>query len=54
MKVPMKTNLGNQNGQTLVEYALILLLIALVVAGSIPGVATALAGQFTVMASVFP
>lgn len=46
--------LRNEKGQTLTEYALILLLIALVVALAIPAVSTALCQQYTAMAASFP
>jgi pilus assembly protein Flp/PilA len=40
----------DEAGQTMVEYALILALIALVVAGAIPGLTTAVSGLFTEIA----
>jgi Flp pilus assembly pilin Flp len=40
-----------EEGQTMVEYALLLSLIALVVALAIPGVTTAIAGLFTAIAA---
>jgi Flp pilus assembly pilin Flp len=42
----LKTLLENEEGQDLIEYALIIVLIVLVVALALPGVATAVGGVF--------
>jgi Flp pilus assembly pilin Flp len=45
---------SDQKGQTLTEYALILLLIALVVAAAMPTISATLAERYTAMAAAFP
>ena len=42
----LKTLLANEDGQDLIEYALIIVLIVLVVALALPGAATAVGGVF--------
>ena len=44
----------NESGQTMVEYVLMLLLVALVVIVALPAVATAISGAFAKIAAVFP
>jgi pilus assembly protein Flp/PilA len=45
--VQMQNKMQNEEGQGLVEYALIISLIAIVVALTLPGLATAISGVFT-------
>lgn len=48
------SRLTDQKGQTMVEYALILLLVAIIVATAVPGVSTALIAKYTFIAAAFP
>lgn len=47
----MEAMLQDEKGQTMVEYALLLVLIALVVAAAIPGVTTAIGNAYTSIAT---
>lgn len=46
MYVKMQSMVKDEKGQTMVEYALVIVLVALVVAVAIPGVTTAISGAF--------
>lgn len=52
--LPLSLKLNNDKGQTMVEYALLLLFIAIIVAVSLPAVATALTSSFEYIAAAFP
>lgn len=49
----MPSRIGEEKGQTLVDYALLLLLVVLVVALAIPGFSTALNALYTKIAAAF-
>ena len=49
-----RSRIADDKGQTLAEYALLLLLIAVVVAATIPGVTNALANSYASIAATLP
>jgi Flp pilus assembly pilin Flp len=46
----MQSVADNEKGQTMVEYALLLALIALIVAAALPTLTNAISGEFTTIA----